>query len=61
MVGWRIWDALPPGSNIHLERPFAVGHRQVTEINVRNYAFDPTLAPPGCSVIQAMFNTEFDL
>lgn len=55
------WTDLPTSNQVHLERPFSIGHREVTVLKVRNYAFDPKLAPPGCSVIQCLLNTNFDL
>lgn len=57
----RIYDELPAGNSIHLDRPLVVGHREVPEIAVRNFAFDPSLAPEGHSVVQAMVPTDFDL
>ena len=57
----HVWPELPPGNSIHLRHPFTVGHREVTEIMVRNYAFDPTLAPEGSSVIQVTLAADFDL
>lgn len=55
------WEALHPESQIHLREPLRVGPREVTDLALRNFAFDPTLAPAGASVVQAMLSTDFDL
>jgi phytoene desaturase len=57
----RVWNDLPRSNQFHLAQPFVMGPRPTTELMVRNYAFDPTLAPAGHSVIQAMVPTDFDL
>lgn len=57
----RTWPDFPPGNQVLLERPIAVGHRDIAEIGIRNYGFDPTLAPPDHSVIQCLVQSDFDL
>jgi phytoene desaturase len=57
----KVWRELATSNQIHLRQPFNIGHREVTELLVRNYAFDASLAPSGGSVIQAMIGTDFDL
>jgi phytoene dehydrogenase-like protein len=57
----RTWPDLTRSSQLHLQNPFVVGHREVRDISVRNYTFDPTLAPKGGTVIQTMVETDFDL
>jgi hypothetical protein len=55
------WEALHPESQIHLRDPLRVGPREVTDLGLRNFAFDPTLAPAAASVMQATLSTDFDL
>jgi phytoene desaturase len=57
----KIWRELPTSNQFHLREPLVVGHREITELNARNYAFDPSLAPAGGSVVQALVGTDFDL
>lgn len=57
----QIWAELDTATELILERPLTLGHRELDSIHVRNFAFDPSLAPEGGSVIQAMVGTDFDL
>jgi len=43
-----------------LKTPFQVGPDEVTSLFLKNYSFDPTLAPPGKCVFSVMLNTNFE-
>ncbi len=47
------------GTFYELERPFEVAGRTITMMSVRNQCHDPSLAPPGKSVVIAMLNTDW--
>ncbi|MEW5848322.1 MAG: NAD(P)/FAD-dependent oxidoreductase [Myxococcota bacterium] len=57
-------EALPPdGPSAHLlllRAPLRIHNREVSHLHVRTFSHDPTLAPPGHSVMQVMVPTEFD-
>lgn len=40
--------------------PFGVGGSETTSLKVQHYAFDPTLAPPGKSVLTMILSTDYD-
>lgn len=42
-----------------LAKPISIGGRSVEWFNVKNYAFDPAMAPPGKSVLLSMFLSEW--
>jgi phytoene dehydrogenase-like protein len=44
-----------------LESPIVVGAREVTNLHVRTFREDPTLAPEGSSVVQVVLETDYDL
>lgn len=43
-----------------LDRPLSIGGREHSEIGVKNYCFDPSLAPVGHSVVEVMLRTDYD-
>jgi len=43
-----------------LEQPLTIAGRAFSEISVKHYCFDPSLAPPGHSVIEIMLPTSYD-
>ena len=42
-----------------LERPVLIAGEERFEIGVKNYCFDPTLAPPGKSVVEFMIRSNY--
>jgi phytoene desaturase len=50
----------PPFATIVLEHPFAVGEQVVDGIFVRIFNYSPRFAPPGKTVVQVEFETEWD-
>jgi phytoene dehydrogenase-like protein len=54
------WADLPPILHLQLDRPLDVLGNEVTSLVVRNMSHDPTLAPPGCSVVQVLVDTPFE-
>jgi phytoene dehydrogenase-like protein len=50
----------PPLSIIMLERPFTVGNQAIGGFSLRIFNYGPKFAPPGKTVVQAMFETEWD-
>ena len=50
----------PAMSVILLEQPLAVGHHDIEGISLRIFNYSPSFAPPGKTVVQAMFETEWD-
>jgi phytoene desaturase len=47
-------------SIIKLERPFTVGNRVIDGLVLRLFNYSPRFAPPGKTVVQAAFETEWD-
>lgn len=47
-------------SIIKLERPFTVGNQAIDGLSLRLFNYSPRFAPPGKTVVQAMFETEWD-
>jgi phytoene dehydrogenase-like protein len=47
-------------SIIKLERPFTVGSQAIDGLGLRLFNYSPRFAPPGKTVIQVMFETEWD-
>jgi phytoene dehydrogenase-like protein len=47
-------------SIIKLERPFTVGNRAIDGLVLRLFNYSPRFAPPGKTVVQAAFETEWD-
>lgn len=43
-----------------LDRPVIIADEKRTEISIRHYGFDPSLAPPGKSVMTVMLPTPYD-
>jgi len=50
----------PPFTTIMLERPFAVNRQPINGIFVRIFNYSPKFAPPGNTVVQVEFETEWD-
>ena len=46
------------GEMFRLETPLVVGRERQEWLAVKNYSFDPTLAPKGKSVVEAMFMSD---
>ncbi len=47
-------------SIIMLERPFTVGNQAINGLMMRLFNYSPGFAPPGKTVVQAVFETEWD-
>jgi phytoene dehydrogenase-like protein len=43
-----------------LDEPLLIGGREHSEIGVKHYCFDPSLAPAGHSVVEVMLRTDYD-
>jgi phytoene dehydrogenase-like protein len=43
-----------------LEEPVMIGGEERTDFGIKHYSFDPSLAPPGKSVIEVMFRSNYD-
>lgn len=59
----RTFDDVPPsmvGLNLPLVEPVQVGARRHQRATFQIYNFDPTLAPPGKTLITAMLETDFN-
>jgi phytoene dehydrogenase-like protein len=54
------WRERPHMLQLRLAEPFQAGPNRIDAIGVRNMAYDATLAPPGCSVIQVIHESDFD-
>ncbi|MFC2000912.1 phytoene desaturase family protein [Chloroflexota bacterium] len=50
----------PSMSIILLKQPFKVGHQDIEAISLRIFNYSSSFSPPGKTVIQAMFETEWD-
>jgi phytoene desaturase len=50
----------PPFATVMLERPLAVGEQAVNGFFVRFFNYSPCFAPPGKTVVQVEFETEWD-
>ena len=58
----RTFDDLPHlvvGLDIPVKRPIRVGPQEEKRLLVHPYNFDPTLAPPGKTVLTVLFNTDY--
>jgi phytoene dehydrogenase-like protein len=44
---------------LKLPVPIAIGDRRIEWFNAKNFAFDPSMAPPGKSVLTSMFLTDW--
>lgn len=51
---------LVAGLNFPLKRPVVIVGREERRMLVHPYTFDPTLAPPGKTVLVALFNTDYE-
>lgn len=63
LVSFGVADQLPGKPTDHLirlEAPFAIGTELIDSMAVRICNHDPTLAPPGKTVVQAAVETDFD-
>jgi len=52
---------VPPVQTIVLKDPLVLGCREIDTLLVRTFNYDSSLAPPGCTVVQVMFPTDYDL
>ena len=50
----------PEALSICLEQPFKVGGVDNSLFCIRHYRYDPTMSPPGCSVLIGYLNTDYD-
>jgi phytoene desaturase len=50
----------PAEHMVRLDTPFAIGTELIDSISFRIFNYDPTLAPPGKTVVQAIVETDFD-
>jgi phytoene desaturase len=50
----------PPFATLLLEQPLTIGARTVDGIMVRTFNYSPRFAPPGKTVVQVEFETEWD-
>jgi phytoene dehydrogenase-like protein len=50
----------PTTLSFPLKKPITVGGIEHRRIRVRNHSFDPTLAPPGRTVLTTMITTDYD-
>ncbi len=48
------------GEAFELERPLQLAGADVEWMNVKSYGFDPSLAPPGCSVVTAILTADWE-
>ena len=59
----RSFDDVPPsiiGTTYPLDKPIIIAGKEERKLEVRVYNFDPTLAPPGKSVVVVAYATEYD-
>jgi len=56
----RDFTAEPHWATYLLDRPIALAGEDRLDIGVKHYGFDPSLAPPGKSVIQFMIPSDYD-
>lgn len=54
------WLDRPHALHLRLADPIDFGPDRITAMTVRNMAYDPSLAPPGGSVIQVIVESNFD-
>ena len=57
----RVFPDDPPHSGIMLKEPLTVGHQAIDGLLLRIFNYGSKFAPPGKTVIQASFETEWDL
>ena len=50
----------PSENSVRLQRPLAIAGQEVENLTFRIFNHDPTLAPAGKTVVQAMLSTDFD-
>jgi len=55
----RSFERLPPAVMYLLDEPVMIGGRERTYIPVEIYNFDPTLAPPGKTVVKVMLTSDY--
>ena len=63
MVSFGVADPFqdkPAEHLVRLEKPFAIGAELIDGLSFRIFNNDPTLAPPGKTVVQALAETDFD-
>ena len=73
-AAWRIFDPIvmtsfgvtrtfpdaPHYRHVRLDRPLSVAGHETSDLGVRVFNYDPTLAPPGRTVVQALVPAEWD-
>jgi phytoene dehydrogenase-like protein len=57
----RTFESLPPLSMYMMEEPVKVGGRNITCLPLRTFNYSNEFAPPGKTVMQIMFETEWEL
>jgi phytoene dehydrogenase-like protein len=58
----RTFDDVPysiEGTNFPLDEPVTIGGRELTRLPVQIYNFDPTLAPPGKTLLRVMLTSDY--
>jgi phytoene dehydrogenase-like protein len=54
------YSGQPRSVSFPLKKPFIIAGKEVTDLTVRNHSHDPTLAPPGKTVLSVMLETRYD-
>jgi len=52
---------VPPVQTILLRDPLIFGFREVDCVTVRTFNYDDSLAPEGCTVVQVIFETDYEM
>ncbi len=63
MVSFGVARTFPDESHfiaIMLQNPFVVGNQKIEGLMIRIFNYSPRFAPPGKTVVQVMFETEWD-
>ncbi len=56
----RRWLEQPHALHLRLASPIDFGPTRIGALTIRNMAYDPSLAPPGASMIQVLVESNFD-
>ena len=56
----RDFSQEPPALNFLLRQPIYLGNVQQKRLVVKHYCFDPTMAPPGKSVLSVWSEADYD-
>ena len=51
---------LPPSISYVFNKPFQIANREETSITLRQFCYDPTIAPAGKSAVTVMFQSNYD-